>query len=392
MLLKLLKFSPYLIIFFSASYLVRFPIGKIGSVNLLDILIIFFIGLFCVYLFKYNLTEELKNYLKSKIIICLILAIIFLGILFSFLKNIGSNTFDSLGIIKSYFLLPIIFSVITSFLVKSKITKLSVCVFAYFASAGLIGLWGIIYIMFNQLSYDGRLKIFFQSPNQLAIVLVPGVIIGFFYLLKKNIGWPWLILLFFTLLQVFCLWKTASLGAWIGLFSAILFILAVYFKIISSKKIFLTVLVLSLISIVFIVATGNFLNKPGNFENPDSTDSRLVIYQVGSKILKENYLFGIGLGSFQEKYLSLQKYFPPFPQWAVPHSHNLFFHLWLENGIITLVFFMILIFYQAVIKKQKKSPLLLGAILVYFLIHGLFDMPIWKNDAALLFWFILLSL
>jgi O-antigen ligase len=120
----------------------------------------------------------------------------------------------------------------------------------------------------------------------------------------------------------------------------------------------------------------------------------MVIYSVSEKIIKENPLSGIGPAGFQEKYLQEQINFPPYPQWAVPHSHNLFSQIWLSSGLIGLAFFMLIfiakIFYAKTSSFNRKQLFLSFLIINYFLLHGLVDTPIWKNDLALFFWFFLL--
>lgn len=390
--MSFLKFSPYLIIFLSFSYLLRFSLDDLGSINLLDVLLFTFLLFFLKKILKDNLLKRsFRQYLSTKIIPLLFLCLFFIGILFSFIKNYENGSLDSLGIIKSYFLLPILFSVALNFLIKSNISKLSICLFSYFTYSGLLGLLGLVYILFDQLTFDKRLGLFFDSPNQLAITLSPGIIIGSYFLIRKKISLSWLIIFLFFIVQVFALWKTASLGAWIGILVAIFFIFSSHFNILKPKNVFLSFLTVSLLSTLLVINNSLIVTRDP-FKNINSIDSRLVVYRVSQKILKENYSFGIGLGNFQSKYLSEQKNFPPFPQWAIPHSHNIFLQIWLEGGLISLISFLFLLIYQSFLKKQKKPPILLWAVLIYFLIHGIVDVTIWKNDSALFFWFILLSI
>lgn len=55
----------------------------------------------------------------------------------------------------------------------------------------------------------------------------------------------------------------------------------------------------------------------------DIDNSRILIYQNGIESISNNFFFGIGPGSFSELYgISM---------------HNIFFSIWIENGIIALV-------------------------------------------------------
>jgi len=113
-------------------------------------------------------------------------------------------------------------------------------------------------------------------------------------------------------------------------------------------------------------------------------------------MLKNNFIFGIGPGNFQNKYLEYQKYFPPYLEWAVPEPHNIYLAFWLQSGIIGFTGFIILIFSwlkkitKEILNNQKNSHILavsLG-IMTYILIHGIFDTTYWKNDLSLVFWII----
>ena len=134
-----------------------------------------------------------------------------------------------------------------------------------------------------------------------------------------------------------------------------------------------------------------------------SYDSRLAIYQVDQKIISQNWLLGVGIDNFQNTYLQLQKYFPPYPQWAVPHAHNLLLHFWIEGGLLAVIGLVLL--YNSIIDtnlKQKVLPLntqpkntkktafqlsMPQITLLYFIIHGIVDVPIWTPATATFFWF-----
>ena len=125
--------------------------------------------------------------------------------------------------------------------------------------------------------------------------------------------------------------------------------------------------------------------------------SRMMIWKSSALMIKNNFIFGIGPGNFQNKYLEYQKYFPPYLEWAVPQSHNLYLAFWLQSGIIGLIGLIGLIStwlkktIGEILKNQKNSALLavsLG-IVIYILLHGILDTTYWKNDLALIFWIFL---
>ena len=78
-----------------------------------------------------------------------------------------------------------------------------------------------------------------------------------------------------------------------------------------------------------------------------------MIWKSAGLMIKNNPLFGIGPGNFQEKYMEYQKYFPPYLEWAVPQPHNIFLAFWLESGLIGLAGFILLLLYFFAIIKER---------------------------------------
>ena len=187
------------------------------------------------------------------------------------------------------------------------------------------------------------------------------------------------------------LFYTYSYAAWIAVFLSATLTALFYLQ---KKKFFLLSLGLT---VLFSFAALSQLNSQKfssliHFSQRSSLSSRIMIWKATEKMLLQNPILGIGPGNFQVKYLSLQAYFPPYLEWAVPQPHNVFLAFWLQSGLIGLVGFLLLlsfIFYQLLKKNQLKkiSPeLLLFSFFLYIILHGLVDTPFWKNDLSFLFW------
>lgn len=371
-----------LIVFFAPLYLIRFSIFNIPT-NFLEISIL--IAFFFCLPSKPNDTQEIR--IEKKYLILIIF--IFLGLISSALYN--QNLLRELGIIKGWFIFPLIFSLL---LIKNTkdIQDANKILKAYFFSASIMSLLGLFFIATNRFTFDGRLEIFYNSPNYLAMFLAPAVLIGFYFLQNKPVSKQLLIAQITILIN---LYFTYSYSAWIAiLFSAILFFL------ITNKDIFYNKKIIIFSLLIFLLAISQINNqKMQNILNPEnhsSLESRLVIWRSTAKIITDNFWLGIGPGNFQEKYLEYQKYFPPYPEWAVPHPHNIFLAFWLQSGIIGLISFVLLLilWLQAVflvISKKRSAPekklgALLVVIMLYFLLHGMTDTTYWKNDLSLYFW------
>lgn len=391
-----LKILASLPIVFSFTYFLRFSLAKIGSVNLLDILLFLFIFYSFFLLKKKSLFNHFQIFLKKNLLFFLLFCLFFL---FSFFSVLYSHIFwDSLGLWKSFFLLPFSFAYFLFFWTQQAFFKKQFILNLLWFSLLFFTLGSCYYWLKNWLSYDQRLSFIFSSPNQLALTITPILFIGWEKIKKK---WKKKHLLFFSLnsslflLTLLVLWKTHSLGAWLAFFLTIFFNLFFSFSL-QKKKFILNSFLFFLISTLFIIFSWTFLLENFSYQpkKPSSSlDSRIIIWQVSEKILRENWFWGIGLGNFQNVYLSYQKYFPPYPQWAVPHAHNLFFNLWIELGFLPFLFFISLLiflfFYQEKNVPQEHSSIFF-ILLIFFLVYGLFETTLWKNDSALIFWICLI--
>lgn len=375
-------YLPFLI---PIAYKIKFPLENYGSLNLLDTILLFAIILGIILIFQEKDWRNFKKYFLRNSLAKGIGLFLLTGLV-AVLINLDSTWLRSLSILKSFFILPIFFAIIVNFFVKKYKLKLRFFFYCYLGYSLTLSFLAIFYKFFQKVTFDNRVQLFFDSPNQLAITLSLGIISGFIFwnpFKNKSFLFPMLILIIGLLL-------TKSTGAILAILVIVILI--------HSKKSFLKtrlllkiVLLLSLLSVFLIIFLNPFLKKLSYdpFLNKNSSDSRLVIYLSTTKIISSNFLSGIGFANFQEKYLEKQAGFPPYPQWSVPHSHNLFTQIWVSFGIFGLFFWTFLLFKKTLSLGKFFSKISVYFIL-YFLIHGLVDVPIWNNDQAFFFWFIFL--
>lgn len=384
------------------AYLIRFAIFGIPT-NILEILVLL---TFIFYLLKGQCS--FWNFYKSNKVVCWSILAIFAGLVISTLA--GGDYRTGFGIIKGWFAVPLIFAWIlyeeikTGQDLKNTVKWLYIGIFS-------VALTSLAYYFSGNLTYDGRLKAFYLSPNHLAMYLAPGLIIGIYLIrgaisqLADKTGEGWrrpayvsrrhLLFLFYIislLIILLGLYLTYSYAAWVAVMASLIITSLIKYKKID-KRVFLISLIILLLIIVSQWNTGKFVNLEGFTRS--SLESRIMIWKSAGNILEDNPAWGIGPGSFQDKYLEYQKYFPPYLEWAVPQPHNLYLAFWLQSGLLGLTGFLVLIIkwpkeLLALIKKQKNSGIIaaLLGMMLYILIHGLVDTPYWKNDLALVFWIV----
>jgi O-antigen ligase len=381
--MKITKYLIYATIFLLPIYLVRFSIFGIPT-NALEALIFITAISFFLKPRRYDFLEPRS---RKKILLCI--SLIFAGLLLSILIN--KNYAVGAGIIKSWFVLPLVFSFMAVASIPEEKRK---NIFqAYYFSTLAVAVISLAYYFFGAVTFDGRLQGIFNSPNYLAMYLAPGLIFSIWYIVfgterdkqkKKRffvgLGLALILIPFYL---------TLSYAAWTAV---ILSLAGAYF--IKNKKISARLIVATALILLAVLASQQNTEKLNNFEkySRSSLESRIMIWKSAGKILKDNIILGIGPGNFQNKYLEYQKYFPPYLEWAVPHPHNLYLAWWLYGGILSFAGFLSLMFFwfREMLAKEKNSLWAISfTIVFYFLLHGLADTTYFKNDLAVVFWLFL---
>jgi len=428
------------------TYLWRTEIFSIPT-TLLELMIYV---LFLMWLFKkVNHESRITNY-DSILITGIIL--LFLGLTIS--TAVSTDIKTSAGIMKGWFADPFLFFLVLINVVKTK--KQIVYLFGAWALSGLVvAVISLIYLMIGDLTYDDRLKSFFLSPNHLAMYLSPPFLMLLIFLLRGKIAgggelkildigywklgnWKleigklrnWEIERLLdnvfqvssfkfqvsSLIIIFIpLYFTYSYGAFLGIAAVIVCLVIPLLRggwgcvkklhnpplappergIINGKSVNFTAIILCLLILSsFLFLSADKFQQIADSENRSSFHSRLMIWNVSKEILRDNFIFGIGPGTFQKVYLSYANKFDElYLEWAVPQPHNIFLAFWLQTGIIGLLGFILILvwFFQSGLKYKNNNiqyPIsnILILLMIYFIIHGLIDTTYWKNDLSLMFW------
>jgi putative inorganic carbon (hco3(-)) transporter len=371
----------YLIIFLLPSYLLKLTILGVPT-NLLEILII---GAFF-----WTLLQGLKldNFIQPKFSIAL--SLILIGLIISAYLN-GKYAIGA-GIIKGWFILPIILALIAkSVIPKERIKNI---LYTLFFSATAVSSLSLAGYFFGKVTFDGRLEGVFNSPNYLAMYIAPALIFGIMLIQKINFKNNEAVsridktLIIGSVIMTAALYLTYTYAAWVAVLASFAIVLLIQNKQKIRGRWFP---ILFLVGLLLLGSQWNSQKfKDFRMINPrSSSESRIMIWKAAVKIIQDNPVFGIGAGNFQEKYLEYQRYFPPYLEWAVPHPHSLYLAFWLYSGIVGLAAFIYLVWmwFKIIFKKEKDAFWMASVcIMIYFLLHGLVDTTYFKNDLAVIFW------
>ncbi len=120
-----------------------------------------------------------------------------------------------------------------------------------------------------------------------------------------------------------------------------------------------------------------------------SGDVRLALWHGTWSLLSDRPWFGAGLGAFPIVY---DIYRLPSHVELLQYPHNLFLNFWVELGILGLLWIVgtCVLFITTAIKTISRShgySIVLLGILTCLLVYGIVDVPYFKNDLSVLFWF-----
>lgn len=205
----------------------------------------------------------------------------------------------------------------------------------------------------NFSSIAGRAVSFFENPNMLgeyAMMLLPIAVALVFSAKKRSERSAWLCVSVCTFL---CLIFTWARGAWLGAIAAMLIFAVLY----SKKTIPFMLLCLVLVPFLPVVLPESIVTRITSIGDmtDSSTSYRFYIYKSAIAMAADFFFTGIGAGN--KNFTSVYVSYSYSGIEAAPHSHNLFFQLVIELGIIGLVAFVaaMLVYIQSTVSALNKE-------------------------------------
>jgi O-antigen ligase len=344
---------------------------------------------------KDNFKNPVPKHFRFPIILLLMAAC--LGVIAS------PNVIGAMGAWKAYFidavafLLLFVYNVNTNEDIKKVIRMLgwTVLTIGLFAVIQKLTGW-LIPNPFWQAAATRRITTFYGYPNANALFVLPIIFLTLINLLSDKRSWEkvfnWLVIILGILTIIFA----KSNGAEIGLLFGAIFLLLSY-----KKTRFATLIILLLFSLGI-----SILPQPRNYlkkayiqasqihlnDQPTDIQLRIQPWRETINMLHNRPLFGSGLAGYQTiiKYYHQNRHIEIFI-----YPHNFFLNFWTETGLIGLIaiIWLILAFFWQCYRNNKTHKCILNIIIasamIALLVHGLVDVPYFKNDLSLLFWIII---
>lgn len=111
---------------------------------------------------------------------------------------------------------------------------------------------------------------------------------------------------------------------------------------------------------------------------------RLTMWRETGEMLKDHPMFGAGLGGYPTVFKPYHKatYIEIFQ-----YPHNILLNLWSETGVLGIIVFGWIVWTWFRLGRHRGFYAI--APLLAILIHGLVDVPYFKNDLAMVFWMVI---
>ncbi|MBI5022847.1 MAG: O-antigen ligase family protein [Candidatus Magasanikbacteria bacterium] len=289
------------------------------------------------------------------------------------------------GIWKAYFIEPLLFFSVFISTVKTDADKKQI-VWALLLGTLPITIFAIIQKFtgwlipnpFWQAEETRRVTGFFNYPNAVALYVAPLLPLTIY--LWNNRLTQKILLVIIIVSGVLAIIFAQSTGALIALAGT-----AILFGLINKKMRLYAIGAVIIAAIIFLATP---LKQP--FANEVlfqgvSGQLRLNMWGETVEMLKTHPILGAGLANYQTAIAPWH-----ILKWAeiYLYPHNIFITFWSETGIFGLIAFicLIILFFKKTIFNRTTLAKVLVASMLILLIHGLVDVPYFKNDLAVIFW------
>lgn len=294
------------------------------------------------------------------------------------------------GIWKAYFFEAVLFYFLVRTIINTpqKLTGLwrTITLLVFYLS--LFGIYQYLTLAYLPVSWweiniaGRRIISVLNHPNALALLLGPLLAILIFLPQKTRLTYTAIAL------GLINFYLTLSRAGWLALLVAVV---AAGLFTSARKKILAGAALLALLVVAIPFSRQKLLELTTG--RAATQENRYVLWIAAFDLIKKHPLTGTGLMGFHEAY----KNYPLGPDRVVQnYPHNFFLNFWLETGLLGLlaVVWLLVSFYKKIralfLRAETKSlALAIGAGMLVILLHGLVDVPYFKNDLSILFWLIL---
>jgi O-antigen ligase len=366
------------------AYVIRWHVGPLPT-TLLEVAILATIAVFAVETIQHGSAIEWRGPLTAPAVLFIIAGAI--SVLVS-----GDHR-GALGLFRAYFLEPAAFFLILAAVVSSP-RRAGVILLGFAAGGTVVAVSNAVVVLDAVRHHVLDLAItppvvIYQTANAVALYLIPLVAMAGAILVHGRGRAPrWLSGLFLAVAVPACL-LSFSRGGYLAL-AALGLGLAVSHR-------WAKVLVPGAILLVLAVSQVPLIRQRIAYElhplRGNTLDFRIRIWGQTLRMLSHHLVLGIGLSNYQQ---AMGPFWQDLPK--VIYPHNIVLNFWATTGLLGLAAFGWLVIRAFILgwRGWRRHPAAwrpydLGVMLalVAMVVHGLVDVPFFKNDLSLEFWALL---
>lgn len=311
---------------------------------------------------------------------------------------VSPDRIGGLGIWKAYFVEPMLFYAILTSQIRSRkaLEGLFLALGASIIYLAIIGLfqqftaWNMPHAFLKPDGGVDRIVSILNYPNALGLYFGPIIIlyIGWLAAGGKKI-WEVVGKILVLVLGLITILLAHSYGAIISV-AVVSWVMGLAYR--KTRLLFVSLTIVTVIEFIANSYLRDFIMAK-LFAKDYSLFVRSLIWKETWEMLKDNWFWGAGLDGYSLKILPYHlKTFEVFP-----YPHNILFNFWSELGILGVLSFIVLfakyVWTNAVNFFKNQGSKILSftfvAILAQMVIHGLVDVPYFKNDLSMLFWIVM---
>mgnify|MGYP000852567798 CR=1 FL=1 len=380
------EWSVYLCVALPPLYIIRPSIGLLPTTVLeLTIIAVLVAGVVRITrhdfdLFKVSITTHAPFWIAAA-------AFLFFSCIGAIVSMNGANEpvqklIQGLGEWRALFLEPIALCVLL--IVYQKRLKVDLIVWALLGSAMAVSVVAVVQKLtgawFPPSIADtylfGRVTSVYTSANALGLFVIPIVCVSALlwkkYAVAVSVMWACIL---------FAVFFSQSQGAFIAFGAALCVFLLVqkYYKTVAG------IVIMGILAVMLIPslrAAVLFQDRAGQ--------NRIMVWEHTIGYLMEHpqhFVFGTGIRNFFDAIQS--PWYDVTVLEALKYPHNIFLNFWTEIGLFGMLSFVFLFLYlvrTTLLIQDRLVKASLLASLTAIMIHGLVDVPYFKNDLAVLFW------
>lgn len=359
------------------AYLLRFSVGPIPS-TLLEVFVIILILIWLI-------QSKQKIFPPKNIMIAggIILAAATIGII------VSSDKMAALGVWKAYFVESMLIGLIAYSILRTTKDKYAALV-SLGVSSLLLSIFGIIQF-FTRLGIpapwdiERRITSVFDYPNALGLFIGPIIVVAIMVLLNRKVfqmqairihTWFWTAVALFGTLAII---GSQTEAAWVAIPASLLAVSLLT----KTRKWTIPIGIILLIAAFLITPIQEKL-----LLQDTSGQVRISQWTETIELIKDRPLFGSGLSGYPILFLD---YHIADHVEIFQYPHNIILNIWTELGLLGLIGWLVLAYLilKQVLDDKKTGTLtpiqlIAFAVLIEMTIHGLVDVPYFKNDLAIL--------